>query len=62
MRKNMTLTEALRYTEEVYLEEGWITPKQLQRVRRDALIMGIAIMVVALIPAFLIILMGVIAR
>jgi len=39
----MTITEAVDYMEKVYLENGWITPEQVKRIRRDSFIMAISI-------------------
>ena len=39
----MTLTEATEYMFKVYLENGWLTPEQVKRIRYDSFIMAISI-------------------
>jgi len=44
----MTLTEAQRYMEKVYLEQGWITPEQIRDIKRDSLIKATSLLVLVL--------------
>lgn len=38
-----TLTDAANYMEKVYIENGWLTPKQAKRIRRESLMIAIGI-------------------
>lgn len=52
----MTLTEANEYMCQVYLREGWITVREIKKIKRDGLVMAIGILLVAVTPAILLLL------
>lgn len=42
-KKFTTTTEAMNYMLKVYLEQGWITPKQVKEIKRDSFIVTLGI-------------------
>lgn len=49
----MTLTEAVEYEAKTYIEQGRLNEKQWRRIKRDSLIPAIGLILVAVTPAFL---------
>ena len=54
----MTITEANEYMIKIYLEEGWLIPHQVKKINQDALVIMLGIISMILIPAVLILIIG----
>jgi choline-glycine betaine transporter len=58
MKEIITTTDALNYTIEVYIREGWITPQEVKRISGSSLIIAFGVVLLALLPAVLVFFIG----